>query len=158
MAVAGTYPPSRLPDAMPPDVSLLPADLEDRPVLISAAMAAEPDSVFHLTGLSSEPEARQQPERAYATENGTPCKVYNLGAGQAVAIQEVLDPLIALSPASIRSVPSPACIRPVDVPLLIADTIRLCGATGWEPPIPLPQTLAELLDRGRERVESGTGC
>ena len=85
--------------------------------------------------------------RAYVAlvERGTPGEVYNVGAGQAVAMSHVLGRLIAFSPAGPHPAPSPARLRPVDVPLLVADTIRLRRATGWEPKIPLEQTLVELL-------------
>ena len=45
----------------------------------------------------------------------------------------------------------PELLRPVDVPVLRGDHPRLTGATGWEPEIPLDQTLTDLLDDWRTR-------
>jgi GDP-4-dehydro-6-deoxy-D-mannose reductase len=36
-------------------------------------------------------------------------------------------------------------LRPSDVPVMIGDTTRLRQATGWEPEIPLAQSLGETL-------------
>jgi GDP-4-dehydro-6-deoxy-D-mannose reductase len=92
--------------------------------------------------------------RAYVAlmEAGSPGEIYNVGAGQAVAISDVLDQLIALTTAPIRAVASPSRLRPVDIPLLVADTGKLRRDTGWQPRIPLSQTLKDLLQSWRERV------
>src|SRR5207247_11313599 len=92
--------------------------------------------------------------RAYLAlaESGLPGEVYNVGSGQAIAISAVLEQLLALSPAPIQVTVSPDRLRPVDVPLLVADTPRLRRPTGWEPQIPLAPTLADLLASWRERV------
>jgi GDP-4-dehydro-6-deoxy-D-mannose reductase len=287
--VSGTYRPGLEPAGFATGLHVWPADLADRAALSEALRATSPDWVFHLAGLSSEPEARQHPEQAYAAnflgtlhlleaahalehrprvilagssaeyglvhpeenpvreeqplrpvspygvskaamgllafqygtehgleilhvrafnhtgpgqregfaassfacqiaeaeaglrppeievgnlsarrdlsdvrdvarayvalaERGAPGQVYNVGSGRAVAIQEVLDQLISLSRIPIRAVPSPARFRPVDVPLLQADITRVCSATGWQPQISLPQTLADLLEGWREHV------
>jgi GDP-4-dehydro-6-deoxy-D-mannose reductase len=293
--VTGTYRPGHPPARLAPSVRLLPAALEDGAALTAAAQAARPDQVFHLAGISSEAEARQQPERAlavnllgtlhlfaalltldhrprvliagssaeyglvrpeenpvgeaqplrpaspygvskaaqgllafqYHAEHGLPVirvrafnhigpgqqdglaassfarqiaeveaglrpaqievgnlsarrdlsdvrdvvraylalaesgllgEVYNVGSGQAIAISAVLEHLLTLSPTPIQVTVSPDRLRSVDVPLLVADTTRLRDATGWEPQIPLEQSLAELLESWRERVgASGAG-
>jgi GDP-4-dehydro-6-deoxy-D-mannose reductase len=36
-------------------------------------------------------------------------------------------------------------LRPSDVPVMIGDTTRLRRATGWEPEIPLAQSLGEIV-------------
>jgi GDP-4-dehydro-6-deoxy-D-mannose reductase len=43
-------------------------------------------------------------------------------------------------------------LRPDDVPVLRGDHTKLTDATGWEPNIPLAQTLADLLDDWRARL------
>ena len=48
----------------------------------------------------------------------------------------------------------PERLRPVDLPVLRGDNRRLRAATGWEPGIPLEQTLADLLEWWRGRVVS----
>lgn len=292
--VYGTHRPGPPPAGLPSSLRLLSAALEDPAALNAAARAAAPDWLFHLAGMSSEPEARQQPERALTTnllgtlhllqalltlerpprvliagssaeygrvrpeenpiaetqplrpvspygvskaaqgllalqhhaehgleviharafshtgpgqrdgfaassfarqiaaaeaglrppeievgnlsarrdlsdvrdvarayvaliERGLPGEVYNVGSGNAVAISELLECLILLSPAPLRPVSSPARLRPVDMPLLVADTQKLRETTGWAPQIPLEQTLADLLASWRERVAAGGG-
>jgi GDP-4-dehydro-6-deoxy-D-mannose reductase len=294
VSVAGTHRPHRPPAGLPAAVRLLSADLEEPDTMAAALRAARPEWLFHLAGVSSEGEARQDPERAltvnllgtlhlfdacrrldppprvlvagsaaeyglvreeenpvreeqplrpatpygmskaaqgllafqYATagdlaviharafnhtgpgqtdayaassfarqiaeaeaglrppeievgnlsarrdlsdvrdvarayvalmETGTPGQPYNVGSGQPVSMQEVLDTLLALARTPIRAVPSPARLRPLDVPLLQADTTRLRAATGWQPQIPLPQTLADLLQSWRARLASTQG-
>jgi GDP-4-dehydro-6-deoxy-D-mannose reductase len=92
--------------------------------------------------------------RAYrlAVEQGEPGAVYNIGSGQAVAIQAILDQLIALSHATIEVQPDPERMRPADVPLIVCDSSRFRQRTGWQPQIPLAQTLHDVLDDFRARV------
>jgi GDP-4-dehydro-6-deoxy-D-mannose reductase len=43
----------------------------------------------------------------------------------------------------------PERYRPVDVPVVLGDASRLRAATGWEPEIPLQETLEDLLAHWR---------
>lgn len=90
--------------------------------------------------------------RAYVAiaQDGHPGEAYNVGSGQARAIEEMLSRLLALSHAPIRVEPDPALLRPVDVPLLVADTTRLRRDTGWAPGIPLDDALRRTLDYWRD--------
>jgi GDP-4-dehydro-6-deoxy-D-mannose reductase len=45
-------------------------------------------------------------------------------------------------------------LRPVDVPVLRGDHAKLTAATGWDPAIPLSQTLEDLLDDWRRRLRT----
>jgi GDP-4-dehydro-6-deoxy-D-mannose reductase len=88
-----------------------------------------------------------------AAEQGTSGTAYNLCSGRAVAIQTVLDTLLAASSAEIAVLRDPSRLRPADVPRFIGDNRRALGALGWQPRIPLEQTLRETLDWWRMRVE-----
>lgn len=92
--------------------------------------------------------------RAYrlAVEHGAPGAVYNIGSGQAVAIQTILDQLIAHSRIEIEVQPDPERMRPADVPLIVCDATRFRERTGWQPTIELAQTLGDVLDDFRARV------
>jgi GDP-4-dehydro-6-deoxy-D-mannose reductase len=92
--------------------------------------------------------------RAYelAALRGEPGEVYNVGTGQAVAIDDVLHTLIGLSTAGIQIQPDPERMRPVDVPVIACDAARFRARTGWAPAIPLERTLADILDDWREQV------
>jgi GDP-4-dehydro-6-deoxy-D-mannose reductase len=87
-----------------------------------------------------------------ALERGEFGEVYNLGRGEAHSIKEVLDTLLALSHVDISVERDPARIRPSDVPTVICDATRFRERTGWEPVIPLRQSLADVLDYWRGRA------
>jgi GDP-4-dehydro-6-deoxy-D-mannose reductase len=67
-------------------------------------------------------------------------------------VQELADDLLAMARRPMRFEPDPELLRPVDVPVLRGDHTRLTTATGWEPAIPLSQTLTDLLDDWRTRL------
>jgi len=77
---------------------------------------------------------------------------YNVARGRAVEMREVLELLVGLAEAPIEVEPDPARIRPADLPVVCGDASRLRDATGWEPMIPLEQTLADTLAAAREAV------
>lgn len=92
--------------------------------------------------------------RAYwlALEKGEPGDVYNIGSGQALSIQEMLDLLLSFSDISIEVRQVPEKMRPSDVKLLICDPTKFRELTGWAPQIPLETMLRDTLDYWRERV------
>lgn len=85
--------------------------------------------------------------RAYTSllERGVRGEVYNIGSGTAVPISVVLDTLCRLAHVDVPIERDPSRMRPSDAPVMIADTARLRRATGWEPGIPLAQSLGETL-------------
>jgi GDP-4-dehydro-6-deoxy-D-mannose reductase len=89
--------------------------------------------------------------RAYQflLDPSVPGGTYNVAGGRAVEMREVLELLVGLAEASIEVEPEPARSRPADLPLVCGDASRLREATGWEPMIPLEQTLADTLDAAR---------
>ncbi len=97
--------------------------------------------------------------RAYSLlmSYGKAGETYNVGSGHAVEIQEILEKVLKLSRVPIHAETDPAKLRPVDVPIIEADTTKLCACTGWERQIPLEQTLAETLDYWRKRVAEEQG-
>jgi GDP-4-dehydro-6-deoxy-D-mannose reductase len=89
-----------------------------------------------------------------ALEKGTPGEVYNIGSGTTRTIQSMLDVLLSLSPVEIEVRRDPARLRPSDVPVLWADDAKFRAQTGWEPRVPFEQTMQDLLDYWRQRVNS----
>jgi GDP-4-dehydro-6-deoxy-D-mannose reductase len=94
--------------------------------------------------------------RAYRLliERGTAGEVYNVCSGRDLAIQELADHLVTLARRPIELETDPSLLRPVDLPVLRGDPGRLRDATGWEPEIPIEQTLADLLDDMRLRISA----
>ena len=91
--------------------------------------------------------------RAYwaAVNKATPGEVYNIASGRGITIREMLDRLVASSRVKVRVETDPARLRPSDVEVLIGDSSKFRAETGWEPRIPLEQTLADSLDYWRSR-------
>jgi GDP-4-dehydro-6-deoxy-D-mannose reductase len=85
--------------------------------------------------------------RAYSAlmDRGRRGEVYNVCVGRAYAISEILDGFLAESGIQVRIEPDPARVRPVDQPVLLGSYAKVHRDTGWEPQIPLAQTLRDLL-------------
>jgi GDP-4-dehydro-6-deoxy-D-mannose reductase len=83
---------------------------------------------------------------------GTRGEIYNVCSGQAVAVREVLDGLIALSGVRVDVQVAPELLRPVDQPLLLGTRDRIGAAIGWAPAIPLETTLRDLLAEWASRA------
>jgi GDP-4-dehydro-6-deoxy-D-mannose reductase len=92
--------------------------------------------------------------RAYRLlmEKGQPGEVYNVCSGTDLAVQDLADQLLAQARIELRFETDPELLRPVEVPVLRGSHDRLTDATGWEPEIPIRQTLADLLEDWRQRV------
>jgi len=92
--------------------------------------------------------------RAYhlAVTQGQPGQVYNIGSGQPRAVKALLEMLLSLSAQPIRVEIDPARMRPSDTPVAYCDASKLRAATGWEPRVPFEQTLRDVLDDWRVRI------
>ncbi len=93
--------------------------------------------------------------RAYelAALHGEVGAAYNVGSGRAVSVQRVLDILLTYSTRDISIEPDPSRMRPTDVPRVVCDSTRFRNDTGWEPGIPLEQTLFDTLEYWRSWVQ-----
>ena len=87
-------------------------------------------------------------------KHGRAGETYNVGSGHAVEIREILERVRAMAHCEIAVEVDPAKLRPVDVPIIEADTSKLKKCTGWRQEIPLDQTLAETLDYWRAQVRA----
>jgi GDP-4-dehydro-6-deoxy-D-mannose reductase len=87
-------------------------------------------------------------------EQGQPGEAYNIGSGQARSIKEILDLLLTFARTSIQLREDPTRLRPVDVPLLEADSSRLRADTNWKPAVPFEFALQRTLDYWRTIVTS----
>jgi GDP-4-dehydro-6-deoxy-D-mannose reductase len=81
-----------------------------------------------------------------------PAATYNIASGHAVAMSEVLDLLLGLVRCPVEVEQDPERFRPAEVPVVCGDSSRLRAATGWQPEIPLEQTLADALDYARKTL------
>ena len=92
--------------------------------------------------------------RAYAllAKYGKAGETYNVGSGHAVEIREILNLIISHSNVKVEVKVDPNKIRPVDVPIIEADTSKLKELTGWEQRIPLKQTIYETMEYWRQQL------
>ncbi len=92
--------------------------------------------------------------RAYRMliEGGEPGEVYNVCSGVDLAVQDLADQLVAQARVPLRLEVDPGLLRPVELPVLRGSHDRLTAATGWEPEIPITQTLTDLLEDWRVRL------
>lgn len=92
--------------------------------------------------------------RAYAllAKYGKAGETYNVGSGHAVEIREILDLIISQSDVNVEVRVDPNKIRPVDVPVIEADTTKLQKITGWKRQIPLEQTIYETMEYWRHEI------
>lgn len=93
--------------------------------------------------------------RAYHSivRQGQPGQVYNVCSGQAVSIQACLDQLLRLAGVTISVEQDPDRMRPSDIPVSVGDGSLLLQQTGWHPTIPLAQSLTDLMEDWRHRIE-----
>jgi GDP-4-dehydro-6-deoxy-D-mannose reductase len=76
-------------------------------------------------------------------ERGEGGEIYNVGSGEAHSIGEVLAWLIEVSGVDAEIVEDPARVRPIDLPLLCADTRRI-RELGWRPRWSLGEALEDI--------------
>ena len=92
--------------------------------------------------------------RAYRLliERGQPGEVYNVCSGRDLPIAELAELFLrhARVPLELRT--DPALLRPVDIPVLRGSPARLQALTGWQPAIPLEDTVVDVLDEARSRL------
>jgi GDP-4-dehydro-6-deoxy-D-mannose reductase len=90
--------------------------------------------------------------RAYQAlaELGRPCTPYNVCTGRARSMRELLDILLSQSRVRVRVEVDPSRLRPSDNPVILGSRDRLTRDTGWEPRIPIEQTLGDLLEHWRQ--------
>ena len=85
--------------------------------------------------------------------HGRSGQVYNVGSGRAYAVRAILDFLLARSRVPIQVEPDPERLRPSDIPRVVCDYAKLQACTGWEPAISFEQSLADVLDYWRTKVQ-----
>ncbi len=78
--------------------------------------------------------------------------VFNVASGKGRALHEVLAVLQDIARVPLSWETDPELMRPADVPVLIGDSERLKQCTGWQPVIPLHQSIADVLAFWRANV------
>jgi GDPmannose 4,6-dehydratase len=97
--------------------------------------------------------------RAYyllVTVNPIPAAYYNIGGTYTCSVADMLKTLLSMSTVKdIKVETDPERLRPIDADLQVPNTAKFNAITGWEPVIPFEQTMTDLLEYWRDRVNSG---
>ncbi len=120
---------------------------------IEAGVRPNPVKVGNLDSVRTLADVRDT-VRAYwlLLEHCPGGEVYNIGGTRTMTVGEVLQILASQATCPITHEVDPSLLRPSDVTLQIPDTSKFRAATGWEPRIPVEQTLRDLLDYHRAGV------
>jgi GDP-4-dehydro-6-deoxy-D-mannose reductase len=129
---------------------------------VAAGLEAGEDPIRLATG---NPEPRRDftdvrdVVRAYRllADSDTPPGAYNVCSGKATSVAELIALLGAAAGVEIAHGVDPARVRAHDVMEIRGSRDRLTQATGWEPQIPLEQTLADTVAWWREQIRAGDG-
>jgi GDP-4-dehydro-6-deoxy-D-mannose reductase len=88
-----------------------------------------------------------------AVDKGISGEVYNLCSGKAYSIGEMLNILLQMTKGDIVVKQDPERMRPSDIPLQVGSFEKFHKQTGWEPVISLEETLKDLLNYWRQKVQ-----
>ena len=90
--------------------------------------------------------APTRPPRAWIRARTTSC------SGRAATVRELIELVRAAASIPVRHEIDPARVRAHDVPEVRGSADRLRAATGWDPEIPLEQTVADALEAWRREL------
>ena len=76
--------------------------------------------------------------------------MYNIGSGRGYTLEEVLQKLVALSTVFPRVIVDSNLVRPLDIPVSIADNGKISGL-GWSPTIQLDDTVHRIIEWQRKQ-------
>jgi GDP-4-dehydro-6-deoxy-D-mannose reductase len=90
--------------------------------------------------------------RAYRLllDPSVPAGTYNVASGNAVSMAQVAELLVGLARVPVTIERDETRVRPTEIRRVAGDPSRLRAAIGWQPEIPLEQTLTDALDAARE--------
>jgi len=85
--------------------------------------------------------------RAYRllAERGVSGDVYNIASGHDVSLQDIANQLVADIAPHVRLVKDKELLRPAEIQVLCGSYEKLRAQTGWEPTIPLRQSLRDVV-------------
>jgi GDP-4-dehydro-6-deoxy-D-mannose reductase len=72
-------------------------------------------------------------------------RIYNVASGRSVTMRSIIEQLSEVAGWPVTTVADPLLVRADDPPVIRGDASALRAVTGWEPRIPLAQTLRDLV-------------
>lgn len=116
------------------------------------------EPVIHVGSLTAERDFTDVRDvmRAYRLimAHGTPGEAYNVSTGQTWSVRMLLDTLLSFTSLEIEVRVDPTRLRPGSTSKVWGDSSLLQSATGWQPVIPIQQTLLEVLDECRLHIQA----
>lgn len=93
--------------------------------------------------------------RAYLAlaRSGQAGEAYNIGSGVARSIESVLDRMLGMADIEVKIRVDPERFRPVEVPILCADTTKIQCDTGWRVEGGIDEALHATLDYWRTTIQ-----
>ena len=74
---------------------------------------------------------------------------YNVASGRGVRMSHIVELFVSLARCPVEVEWREDRVRPLEIPRMVGDASRLRNATGWQPKIPLEQTVADMLQSAR---------
>ncbi len=125
---------------------------------IARIEAGVQDPIMHVGNLSVARDFSDVRDvvRAYALLmlHGKAGEAYNIGSGRAVTIQHILDTLLSFSNVDINIEQDESKMRPTDQPISYGVIEKIKKDVGWQPEIPLEQSLKDILNYWRAEIKS----
>lgn len=127
--------------------------------MIEAGLIEPELKVGNLKSLRTYADVRDAVKAYYllVTNNPIGGEYYNIGGTYTCEVGDTLNTLLSYSTMKdeIKVVVDPERLRPIDADLQIPDCSKFKKHTGWEPTISFEQTMQDLLNYWRKRVNSG---
>lgn len=126
--------------------------------MIEAGLQEPKIYVGNLDSLRTYADVRDAVNAYYmlVTNNPKSGEYYNIGGTYTCKIEDMLNYLINQSTVkNIEIITDPERLRPIDADLQIPDTTKFQNHTGWKPEYTFEQTMNDLLQYWRDRVNSG---
>ena len=126
--------------------------------MIEAGLQEPKIYVGNLDSLRTYADVRDAVNAYYmlVTNNPKSGEYYNIGGTYTCKIEDMLNYLINQSTVkNIEIITDPERLRPIDADLQVPDTTKFQNHTGWKPEYTFEQTMNDLLQYWRDRVNSG---
>lgn len=127
--------------------------------MIEAGLIEPTVKVGNLDSLRTYADVRDAVKAYYmlVTKNPVAGEYYNIGGTYTCTVGDTLHALINMSTMKdkIKVETDPERLRPIDADLQIPDCRKFKEHTGWEPEISFEQTMGDLLNYWRKRLERG---
>lgn len=78
-------------------------------------------------------------------------EAFNLCSGKGIKMKELLDKLLSMAKKEIKIVEDTSRMRLSEVPITVGVNTKFRNLTGWEPKIPIDQTLEDTLEYWRQK-------